>query len=61
MISSYNEWDNLQRVVVGTATNANWPLYDPVFKLESEKTLWKESPVPSGPVPQWIKIGRAHV
>jgi N-dimethylarginine dimethylaminohydrolase len=25
-----------------------------VFALESEKTLWKETPVPSGPVPQWI-------
>ena len=54
MISSYNEWDSLKRVVVGTATNANWPLHDPVFKLESEKTTWKETPVPSGPVPQWI-------
>lgn len=54
MISSYNEWDSLKRVVVGTATKANWPLHDPVFKLESEKTLWKETPVPSGPVPQWI-------
>ena len=54
MISSYNEWDSLQRVVVGTATNANWPLYDPVFKLESKKTTWTNTPVPSGPVPQWI-------
>lgn len=54
MISSYNEWDTLKRVVVGTANKANWPLYDPVFKLESEKTLWKDSPVPSGPVPQHI-------
>ena len=54
MISSYNEWDPLKRVVVGTATNANWPVNDPVFKLESEKTLWKETPVPRGPVPQRI-------
>ena len=54
MISSWNEWDPLKRVVVGTAYKANWPLHDPVFKLESEKTLWKETPVPSGPVPQWI-------
>lgn len=54
MISSWNEWDPLKRVVVGTAYKANWPLHDPVFKLESEKTLWKETPVPAGPVPQWI-------
>ena len=54
MINSYNEWDPLVEVVVGTATNANWPTNDPVFAKESEKTLWKESPVPSGPVPQWI-------
>lgn len=54
MISSYNEWDSLKRIVVGTATHANWPVNDPVFKLEGRKTLWKETPVPSGPVPQWI-------
>ena len=54
MISSHNEWDPLKRVVVGTATHANWPIHDPVFKLESEKTLWKETPGPSGPVPEWI-------
>jgi scyllo-inosamine-4-phosphate amidinotransferase 1 len=54
IINSYNEWDPLKSIVVGSATSANWPLHDPVFKLESEKTLWKETPVPSGPVPQWI-------
>jgi glycine amidinotransferase/scyllo-inosamine-4-phosphate amidinotransferase 1 len=54
MISSHNEWDSLKRVVVGIADHANWPSDDPVFALESEKTLWKETPVPSGPVPQWI-------
>jgi glycine amidinotransferase/scyllo-inosamine-4-phosphate amidinotransferase 1 len=25
-----------------------------VFAQESEKTLWKETPVPAGPVPEWI-------
>lgn len=54
MISSYNEWDPLKRIVVGDATHANWPVHDPVFKLESEKTTWKETPVPSGAVPKWI-------
>jgi scyllo-inosamine-4-phosphate amidinotransferase 1 len=53
-IHSYNEWDNLKSVVVGSAKGANWPSNDPVFKLEGEKTLWKETPVPSGPVPQWL-------
>lgn len=54
MISSYNEWDPLRRVVVGDASYANWPVTDPVFKLEASKTTWKETPVPRGPVPQWI-------
>lgn len=53
-IHSWNEWDTLREIVVGTATNANWPSQDPVFAKESEKTTWKETPVPSGPVPQWI-------
>jgi N-dimethylarginine dimethylaminohydrolase len=53
-IHSYNEWDPLRSVVVGRADHANWPTNDPVFKLESERTLWKETPVPSGAVPEWI-------
>ncbi len=53
-IHSYNEWDPLRSVIVGRADHANWPVNDPVFRLESERTLWKETPVPSGPVPDWI-------
>jgi N-dimethylarginine dimethylaminohydrolase len=53
-IHSYNEWDPLRSVVVGRADHANWPTNDPVFNLESKHTLWKETPVPSGPVPDWI-------
>jgi scyllo-inosamine-4-phosphate amidinotransferase 1 len=53
-ISSWNEWDPLQEIVVGTATNANWPQHDPVFRSEAETTLWKDTPLPKGPVPQWI-------
>jgi N-dimethylarginine dimethylaminohydrolase len=53
-IHSNNEWDKLRSIVVGSATHANWPSTDPVFALESTKTLWTETPVPSGPVPQWI-------
>ena len=54
MISSWNEWDSLKRVIVGDATDANWPVNDPVFSRESEKTTWKATPVPSGAVPQHI-------
>lgn len=54
MISSYNEWSPLKKIVVGDATNANWPVTDPVFAKEGEKTTWKETPVPRGPVPQSI-------
>lgn len=54
MISSYDEWSPLKRIVVGTATDANWPVNDPVFAKEGEKTTWKETPVPRGPVPQRI-------
>jgi glycine amidinotransferase/scyllo-inosamine-4-phosphate amidinotransferase 1 len=54
MIYSYNEWDPLKEIVVGRADFANWPSNDPVFAQESEKTTWTETPVPSGPVPDWI-------
>jgi N-dimethylarginine dimethylaminohydrolase len=54
MISSYNEWSPLKKIVVGDATHANWPVNDPVFSKESEKTTWTETPVPQGPVPQQI-------
>jgi scyllo-inosamine-4-phosphate amidinotransferase 1 len=53
-IHSYNEWDPLRSVVVGTSTHANWPISDPIFAQESKRTLWRETPVPSGAVPQWI-------
>jgi scyllo-inosamine-4-phosphate amidinotransferase 1 len=53
-IHSYNEWDTLREVVVGTATGANWPSSDSEFAKEQQNTLYKEAPVPSGPVPQWI-------
>jgi glycine amidinotransferase/scyllo-inosamine-4-phosphate amidinotransferase 1 len=53
-INSCNEWDPLEEVVVGIADHANWPSSDPVFADEATKTLWTETPVPSGAVPQWI-------
>ena len=53
-INSKNEWNSLESIIVGSATNANWPTTDPVFAEEAERTLWKESPLPGGPVPQFI-------
>lgn len=53
-IHSFNEWDNLREIIVGETTNARWPSEDPVFALEHTRTTWRETPVPSGPVPQWI-------
>ena len=53
-IRSFNEWDQLKECYVGVADYANWPTDDPVFAKEGEKTLWKETPVPSGPVQDWI-------
>lgn len=54
MISCYNEWGSLREIVVGSATAANWPLSDSVWSQESQFTAWHQSPVPRGPVPQWI-------
>lgn len=54
MIYSINEWDPLKEVVVGRADFANWPSNDPIFAKESENTIWTKTPVPSGPVPNWI-------
>jgi scyllo-inosamine-4-phosphate amidinotransferase 1 len=53
-INSNNEWSTLKKIVVGSATDANWPTTDPVFAREGEKTTWKDTPVPCGPVPQRI-------
>jgi len=42
MIKTYNEWSPLRRIVVGSATDANWPVNDTVFAKEGEKTTWRE-------------------
>lgn len=55
MIRSFNEWDPLREIVVGSAGGANWPSHDPVFAQESQRTSWHQTPVPSGAVPQWIQ------
>jgi glycine amidinotransferase/scyllo-inosamine-4-phosphate amidinotransferase 1 len=54
MINSVNEWDPLEAIVVGEASYANWPMTDHVFAREMSESTWKETPPPSGPVPQFI-------
>jgi scyllo-inosamine-4-phosphate amidinotransferase 1 len=54
MINSCNEWSPLQEIIVGSASQANWPMTDPVFAEEARNTLWTTTPAPSGPVPQFI-------
>jgi scyllo-inosamine-4-phosphate amidinotransferase 1 len=54
MINSRNEWDPLEKIIVGSASHANWPMHDPVFAEEARNSLWKETPAPSGPVPEFI-------
>jgi len=54
MINSCNEWDPLEKIIVGSASNANWPMTDPVFAEEARNSLWTETPAPSGPVPKFI-------
>jgi glycine amidinotransferase/scyllo-inosamine-4-phosphate amidinotransferase 1 len=54
MINSRNEWDPLEKIIVGSASNANWPMTDPVFAEEARNSLWTKTPAPSGPVPQFI-------
>jgi glycine amidinotransferase/scyllo-inosamine-4-phosphate amidinotransferase 1 len=54
MINSCNEWDPLEKIIVGSATHANWPMTDPVFAEEARNSLWTKTPAPSGPVPDFI-------
>ncbi len=48
-LNSCNEWDQLRSVVVGSAQGAAWPR-----DLLSVPTTWTDTPIPQGPVPQWI-------
>jgi glycine amidinotransferase/scyllo-inosamine-4-phosphate amidinotransferase 1 len=53
-MDSRNEWDPLEKIIVGIATHANWPMTDPVFAEEARTSLWTATPAPSGPVPDFI-------
>jgi N-dimethylarginine dimethylaminohydrolase len=50
LIKSNNEWGQLQEVILGTATNAHWPVVCSIFRNLENTTAWKETPVSSGPV-----------
>lgn len=50
MITSNNEWGNLKEIILGTATNAHWPVHCPIYRNLEKTTSWKESLVPAGPI-----------
>jgi len=54
MIYSNNEWSPLKRILIGSATNAHWPVKCPIFRKQEQTTLWKNTPVPSGSVSKEI-------
>lgn len=53
-LNSHNEWDPLEKIIVGDATGANWPWHDPNYRIEEVRTLWKETPLPQGRVAQHV-------
>jgi len=53
-IHSWNEWDPLKEIIVGSAAKANWPTKDPVWAQEKLHTAWRDTDPPVGPVPDWI-------
>jgi N-dimethylarginine dimethylaminohydrolase len=48
MIFSKNEWDPLDTIILGTATNAHWPSKCPVFRNLENTTSWRETSLPTG-------------
>ena len=54
MLNSCNEWGTLKEIILGTATNAHWPVNCASFRNLEKTTSWKETPVPSGPIDKKI-------
>lgn len=50
MIFSENEWAPLKKVIIGTATNAHWPVNCKTFRGQEKTSQWTNTPLPSGPV-----------
>lgn len=53
-IRSFNEYDPLKTVIVGSATNANFPYHDKLFQQSMKVAGWKDTPPPAGCVPKQI-------
>jgi len=53
-VNSNNEWGNLRSIVVGSALNANFPTKDAIYTASMSAGAWKETPPPSGKVPEQI-------
>lgn len=51
-INSWNEWDPLESVVIGTATNARVPMIDKSLKAINYANLLDEKKIPVGRYPQ---------
>lgn len=49
-ICSFNEYDPLESVIVGTATHASFPNFDQLFRLNMSQGSWTETPPPGGRV-----------
>lgn len=54
MLNSNNEWGQLREIIVGSATNAHWPVNCQSFRTLEKTTAWTFSPVPKGPVTKWV-------
>jgi N-dimethylarginine dimethylaminohydrolase len=53
-IHSFNEYDPLKTVIVGSATNANFPVHDKLFQQSMKFAGWKDTPPPVGCVSKKI-------
>jgi len=54
IISSHNEYGVLRSVIVGRATNANFPAHDALLDAQMLHANWKDTPFPKGPVSEKI-------
>lgn len=53
-ISSKNEYDKLESIIVGDAKGAQFPTKDDIFDYNQEVTAWKDSPLPRGMFPTHV-------
>jgi len=53
-ISSKNEYDKLESIIVGDVKGAQFPTKDEIFNYNQEVTAWKDTPLPCGPFPKHV-------